>query len=185
MGRCTLLHGSTARLNTESDSSRPNHTCPPVFSTLRGTVHLDRMTASSDGRCSKNKLTKKYIKAITESGQQRLAEFFATGSIPDVEVADSPEDTPSGDAATVPTAVPTTVPTAVRVDPKAPWIIQQLSTALQCSDCPVQDAEDAQCTEDNRQLEYAVLVRRMLESFSIRDAAAMLQVGHVRLCKYD
>lgn len=44
------------------------------------------MTASSDGRCSKNKLTKKYIKAITESGQQRLAEFFATGSIPDVEV---------------------------------------------------------------------------------------------------
>lgn len=68
---------------------------------------------------------------------------------------------------------------------QAPWIIQQLSTALQCSDCPVQDAEDAQCTEDNRQLEYAVLVRRMLESFSIRDAAAMLQVGHVRLCKYD
>ena len=81
---------------------RPNHTCPPVFSTLRGTVHLTvrecppkahtlmiidpGMTASSDGRCSKNKLTKKYIKAITESGQQRLAEFFATGSIPDVEV---------------------------------------------------------------------------------------------------
>ena len=42
------------------------------------------MTAGSDGRCSKNKLTKKYIKAITESGQQRLAEFLATGSIPEV-----------------------------------------------------------------------------------------------------
>jgi hypothetical protein len=58
--------------------------CPPKAHTLM--IIDPGMTASSDGRCSKNKLTKKYIKAITKSGQQRLAEFFATGSIPDVEV---------------------------------------------------------------------------------------------------